>query len=65
MTTHDVAAPTISQLPDRPAVARVPLPKGSLPSLTGMRWAAALLVFLHHIRNFGYFGGESGRLGRF
>ncbi|GAQ53325.1 acyltransferase [Streptomyces sp. LBUM 1476] len=62
LTTHDVAAPTISQLPDRPAVARVPLPKGSLPSLTGMRWAAALLVFLHHIRNFGYFGGESGRL---
>ncbi|MFG2331343.1 acyltransferase family protein [Streptomyces sp. NPDC048604] len=23
-----------------------------------MRWAAALLVFLYHIRNFGYFGGE-------
>ncbi|MFM9615051.1 acyltransferase family protein [Streptomyces niveiscabiei] len=62
MTTHDVAAPTISPLPARPAVARVPPPKGSLPSLTGMRWAAALLVFLHHIRNFGYFGGESGRL---
>ncbi|MET8980093.1 acyltransferase [Streptomyces sp. NPDC004539] len=39
-----------------------PAAHGQLPSLTGMRWAAALLVFLHHIRNFDFFGGSRGRL---
>jgi peptidoglycan/LPS O-acetylase OafA/YrhL len=34
----------------------------SLPSLTGLRWMAALLVFGLHVRNFGYFGGEGGRI---
>ncbi|MET9652177.1 acyltransferase [Streptomyces sp. NPDC006460] len=34
----------------------------ALPSLTGMRWAAAFVVFVYHVRNFGYFGGESARL---
>ena len=37
-------------------------PRALLPSLTGMRWAAALLVFLSHIKNFGYFGGTAGKL---
>ncbi|MYW16889.1 acyltransferase family protein [Streptomyces sp. SID2955] len=42
-----------------------PSPSGalpSLPSLTGLRWMAALLVFGLHVTNFGYFGGRSGRL---
>lgn len=34
----------------------------SLPSLTGLRWMAALLVFGLHVNNFGYFGGKGGRL---
>ncbi|MEU2060363.1 acyltransferase [Streptomyces sp. NPDC013455] len=34
----------------------------SLPSLTGLRWMAALLVFGLHVHNFGYFGGTGGRL---
>ncbi|WP_225823666.1 acyltransferase family protein [Streptomyces naphthomycinicus] len=34
----------------------------SLPSLTGLRWMAALLVFGLHVHNFGYFGGRGGRL---
>lgn len=34
----------------------------SLPSLTGLRWVAALLVFGLHVHNFGYFGGEGGRI---
>ncbi|MFD7106462.1 acyltransferase family protein [Streptomyces celluloflavus] len=39
-----------------------PLP-GLLPSLTGMRWVAAFVVFVYHVRNFGYFGpDQSGRL---
>ncbi|MFF7355835.1 MULTISPECIES: acyltransferase family protein [Streptomyces] len=42
---------------DSPAVA---MP--SLPSLTGLRWMAALLVFGLHVNNFGYFGGTGGRL---
>ncbi|WP_418956388.1 acyltransferase family protein [Streptomyces tritici] len=35
---------------------------GQLPSLTGMRWAAAFMVFLYHVRNFGYYGGEKKAL---
>jgi peptidoglycan/LPS O-acetylase OafA/YrhL len=31
-----------------------------LPSLTGLRWLAALLVFCYHVRNCGFFGGSSG-----
>ncbi|MDX2565318.1 acyltransferase [Streptomyces sp. TX20-6-3] len=27
--------------------------------MTGMRWAAAFVVFVYHVRNFGYFGGDS------
>ncbi|MCD7440574.1 acyltransferase [Streptomyces lincolnensis] len=34
----------------------------SLPSLTGLRWMAALLVFGLHVHNFGYFGGTAGRI---
>ncbi|MFI1767311.1 acyltransferase family protein [Streptomyces sp. NPDC020800] len=34
----------------------------SLPSLTGLRWMAALLVFGLHVNNFGYFGGGAGRI---
>ena len=29
---------------------------GRLPSLTGLRWVAAFLVFGMHVRNFGFFG---------
>ncbi|MCQ4082544.1 acyltransferase [Streptomyces sp. RB6PN25] len=32
--------------------------KSNLPSLTGMRWMAALLVFGLHVHNFGYFAGR-------
>lgn len=39
-----------------------PAPVSVLPSLTGMRWAAAFVVFSYHVRNFGYFGGESARI---
>ncbi|MEV7791287.1 acyltransferase [Streptomyces sp. NPDC087512] len=34
----------------------------ALPSLTGMRWVAAFVVFVYHVRNFGYFDGESARI---
>ncbi|NDK27108.1 acyltransferase [Streptomyces sp. TR1341] len=43
--------------------ARVPpAANPSLPSLTGLRWMAALLVFGLHVNNFGYFGGTGGHL---
>ncbi|MEE1754915.1 acyltransferase family protein [Streptomyces sp. SP18CS02] len=54
----------IQEAPPAPAPAaraerpQVPLLGGQLPSLTGMRWAAAFLVFLYHIKNFRYFGAE-------
>lgn len=34
----------------------------NLPSLTGLRWSAALLVFLYHISVVQYFGGHSASL---
>ncbi|MGQ5656440.1 acyltransferase family protein [Streptomyces sp. EKR5.2] len=45
-----------------PTTARTPPPASTatLPSLTGLRWAAALLVFGLHVRNFGYFAGTGG-----
>ncbi|MFG2881270.1 acyltransferase family protein [Streptomyces sp. NPDC048297] len=39
-----------------------PSARPSLPSLTGLRWMAALLVFGLHVNNFGYFGGYAGHL---
>ncbi|MEU6371484.1 acyltransferase [Streptomyces sp. NPDC046931] len=37
-------------------------PVSPLPSLTGLRWMAALLVFGLHVRNFGYFSGTGDRI---
>ena len=34
---------------------------GNLPSLTGLRWSAALLVFLYHVWVVQYFGGHAAR----
>ncbi|MFG2793923.1 acyltransferase family protein [Streptomyces sp. NPDC048419] len=39
-----------------------PAPAASLPSLTGLRWVAALLVFGLHVNNFRYFDGTGGRV---
>ncbi|MFE0508814.1 acyltransferase family protein [Streptomyces sp. NPDC058964] len=53
--------PSTSATPNaakRPASAPAP----ALPSLTGLRWVAALLVFGLHVNNFGYFGGTAGRI---
>lgn len=30
-----------------------------LPSLTGLRWVAAFVVFAYHVRNLGYFSGRA------
>ncbi|POX40931.1 acyltransferase [Streptomyces sp. Ru72] len=59
-TTAPRTAPAAT---DEPAT-RVPpsAPAPSLPSLTGLRWMAALLVFGLHVRNFGYFGGSGGHI---
>ncbi|MFF1631956.1 acyltransferase, partial [Streptomyces sp. NPDC058272] len=34
----------------------------ALPSLTGLRWVAALLVFGLHVQNFRYFGAAGDRI---
>src|SRR5690349_2309269 len=39
-----------------------PAPSPALPSLTGLRWVAALLVFGLHVNNFRYFDGTTGRV---
>lgn len=42
--------------------ASAPVRRGSLPSLTGLRWCSALLVFGLHVHNFGYVDGPNGAL---
>jgi peptidoglycan/LPS O-acetylase OafA/YrhL len=42
--------------------AKAPPPVPVLPSLTGLRWVAALLVFGLHVRNFGYFSGTGDHI---
>ncbi|MFE0389709.1 acyltransferase family protein [Streptomyces bungoensis] len=46
------------------AAARSSPPAGrpALPSLTGLRWMAAVLVFGLHVNNLGYFGGTAGHI---
>jgi peptidoglycan/LPS O-acetylase OafA/YrhL len=46
---------------ERSAGSPSPAARPSLPSLTGLRWMAALLVFGLHVNNFGYFTGTGGR----
>ena len=60
MTTATKAPPTApAAAPPSRTQASAPAP--SLPSLTGLRWMAALLVFGLHVHNFRYFGGTGGR----
>jgi peptidoglycan/LPS O-acetylase OafA/YrhL len=60
---------TVEEQPssELPRAAEIPSPRGgdgpsTLPSLTGLRWSAALLVFLYHISVVQYFGGHSAML---
>ncbi|WP_330234659.1 acyltransferase family protein [Streptomyces sp. NBC_00566] len=65
MTTATTRTPRTPPAGPDAATARSSPPGGvrpSLPSLTGLRWVAALLVFGLHINNFGYLGGQAGRL---
>ena len=58
--TPSVTAPAAQAPTGRTGPAQAP--PVPLPSLTGMRWMAALLVFGVHVRNFRYFGGTGGEL---
>jgi peptidoglycan/LPS O-acetylase OafA/YrhL len=48
---------TSTGLASRPAVKTATTRPAALPSLTGLRWMAALLVFGLHLRNLGYLNG--------
>lgn len=62
MTTATQAPSTApAAAPPSPA-AQSSAPATALPSLTGLRWMAAVLVFGLHVHNFRYFGGTGGRL---
>ncbi|OIJ94571.1 acyltransferase family protein [Streptomyces colonosanans] len=63
MTTATTALRTPSATSTATAT-KVPAPASPslLPSLTGLRWVAALLVFGLHVRNFGYFSGTGDRI---
>ncbi|MEU1166159.1 acyltransferase, partial [Streptomyces sp. NPDC005921] len=60
MTTATKAPPTAPAAAP-PSRTRASAPAPSLPSLTGLRWMAAVLVFGLHVHNFRYFGGTGGR----
>ncbi|MFF4896329.1 acyltransferase family protein [Streptomyces sp. NPDC001068] len=60
MTTATTAHPTAPAAAP-PSRTRPSAPAPSLPSLTGLRWMAAVLVFGLHVHNFRYFGGTGGR----
>ncbi|MFJ5534874.1 acyltransferase family protein [Streptomyces sp. NPDC093261] len=60
MTTATRTLPATAARPTTSTPPRTAVPP--LPSLTGLRWMAALLVFGLHVRNFGYFGGTGGRI---
>ncbi|RIJ46517.1 acyltransferase [Clavibacter lycopersici] len=47
--------PLVRPRPDLDAA----LARPSLPSLTGLRWVAAFVVFAYHVRNTGYFSGHA------
>jgi peptidoglycan/LPS O-acetylase OafA/YrhL len=61
MTTATTASGTpTATTTTSPSPPRLPRPAAAptLPSLTGLRWMAALLVFGLHVHNFHYFGGR-------
>ncbi|GGT65751.1 MULTISPECIES: acyltransferase family protein [Streptomyces] len=58
--TREAALPETLALAPTPAAERHA--RGRLPSLTGMRWAAAFLVFAFHTYKFGYYGPEDEKL---
>ncbi|MFD3585500.1 acyltransferase family protein [Streptomyces sp. NPDC058683] len=60
MTTA-TTAPSTAPAAAPPSRTQPSAPAPSLPSLTGLRWMAALLVFGLHVHNFRYFGGTGAR----
>jgi peptidoglycan/LPS O-acetylase OafA/YrhL len=68
--THVPRTQTVDEIPPSAlqATAEPPPPSSTknrpstLPSLTGLRWSAALLVFLYHVSVVQYFGGKSASL---
>ncbi|CAN3700429.1 O-acetyltransferase OatA [Microbacterium sp. MM2322] len=59
ISTMTASAPTVQ----RSAAEAAPGPLShvrNLPSLTGLRWATAMLIFGHHIMAVEYFGGNAG-----
>jgi peptidoglycan/LPS O-acetylase OafA/YrhL len=59
-TTRTTGTPPVTA-PSPAAGLPTAAPSPSLPSLTGLRWVAALLVFGLHVRNYHYFGGIGDR----
>ncbi|WAC70134.1 acyltransferase family protein [Microbacterium sp. SL75] len=55
-----VTAPATASRPANPAN-----PARHLPSLTGLRWATAMLIFGHHLMAVEYFGGTAGTVWAF
>ncbi|MFS0795523.1 acyltransferase family protein [Microbacterium sp. 1P10AE] len=51
---------TAPRVAARPVASAGPLAARHLPSLTGLRWATAMLIFGHHIMAVQYIGGQAG-----
>jgi peptidoglycan/LPS O-acetylase OafA/YrhL len=56
------SAPATAAPATRPEHGAQPASRPALPSLTGLRWLAALLVFGLHIELAGYFGGRGAKV---
>ena len=57
ITISTLTAPVVAPIATSPG----PLDKvRNLPSLTGLRWATAMLIFGHHLMAVEYFGGTPG-----
>lgn len=60
ISTMTAPAPLVTPTASRPAN-----PARHLPSLTGLRWATAMLIFGHHLMAVEYFGGTAGTVWAF
>jgi len=63
VTTREAITISTLTAPVAAPVAKAPGPLDkvrNLPSLTGLRWATAMLIFGHHVMAVEYFGGSAG-----
>ena len=64
-TTISTMTAPVARVTAAPTASRPANPARHLPSLTGLRWATAMLIFGHHLMAVEYFGGTAGTVWAF